>query len=339
MSEIRLAPRLAAGDAIGIFSPSCPATAWIPERTQLAIAYLEGHGHPVVRGSLTGKAEGYRSGGIAARAEELNELIRDPRVKCIMASAGGFVSNSILPHIDYEALRRCPKIVVGFSDVTAILLAVYAKTGLVTFLGPNLIPVFGEVPPYADESYDHFRAVAFGEYRLPHAFPVPRAWTEDSVGLEEAGVACEARANELVCVREGVAEGRLLGGNLNTLSGIFGSSYMPEIREGDILYLEENRGYPESIERSISMLELSGVFRRIGGLIFGKCADYDAHGIGKSFWEVSMETLGKYAFPILAEFDCAHTRPMLTLPIGCRVRLNARMSRVELLEDAVARRG
>jgi len=325
-----------AGDAIGIFSLSCPGTAWIPERTRLAIQYLENQGHPVVCGFLTGKSEGYRSGTISERAEELNELIRNPRVKCIMASAGGYVSNSILPYIDYEALQRHPKILVGFSDVTAILLAAYAKTGLVTFLGPNLIPVFGEVPPYSEESYAYFRQIAAGDYQLPHTFPVPGVWTEDSVGLEETGVACTARVNEVICVREGTAEGRLLGGNLNTLQGIFGSPYMPDIKEGDMLYLGKNRGYPESIERSISMLEISGVLQRISGLILGKCADYNAGGLNKSFWEVVMETVGKYSFPILAEFDCAHTRPMLTLPIGCRVRLNAGKKMVELLENATA---
>ncbi|MFA0349917.1 LD-carboxypeptidase, partial [Vibrio sp. 10N.222.55.C6] len=95
---------------------------------------------------LTGESEGYRSGSIQARAEELNQLIRDPDVRCIMSTIGGNNSNSLLSYIDYDALRDDPKIIVGYSDATALLLGIYAKTGLVTFYGPALVASFGEFP-------------------------------------------------------------------------------------------------------------------------------------------------------------------------------------------------
>lgn len=329
------APRLAEGDSIGIFSPSCAATSWIPERTRLAIDFLKARGHNVVCGPLTGKDAGYRSGTIQERAEELNALIRNPDIRCIMAAAGGFVSNSILPYIDYEALRRNPKIVVGHSDVTAVLLAVYAQTGLITFYGPNLISTFGEAMPYSGESYDFFRNIVFGLENLPYAYPMPPVWTEDSIGLEETDAACTVRKNQWVCVRSGCAQGRLIGGNLDTLYGIWGSAYMPEIRQGDILYLEEVCGDPQQTERAISHLALCGVFERASGLVLGKCADYRFTGSKKNFWEVAMETLDKYSFPILAEFNCGHTRPMHTLPIGCQVRLDAGKKQLLLMTNGV----
>lgn len=330
-----LLPRLSEDDAIGIFSPSCAATSWIPERTELAVRFMESRGHRVVCGNLTGKDAGYRSGSIKERAKELNALIRDPGIRCIMAASGGFVSNSILPYIDYEALRRDPKIIVGFSDVAAVLLAVYAKTGLVTFYGPNLIPTFGEAMPYSNESYDYFRDAVSGFINLPHSYPMPEYWTEDSVGLEEDDIQCTAVKNQWICAREGKAQGRLIGGNLDTLYGIWGSEYMPEIREGDILFLEESRGTPEKTERAISHLELCGVFEKISGLVFGKCADYKPGREGEKFHEPAMEILNKYKFPILAEFDCAHTKPMHTLPIGCTVELDAAEKRLSLLTPAV----
>ena len=335
MQKPILPPRLSPSDAIGIFSPSCPATAWIPERTQLAAEFLKKRGAKIVPGTLWGKEAHYRSGSIQERAEELNSLIRDPDIRCIMAASGGYVSNSILPYIDYEALRRDPKIIVGYSDVTTVLLAIYAKTGLVTFYGPNFISVFGEALPYSEQSHQYFQEIVSGKSKFPYSYEMPRFWTEDSVGLEEPEYECEARENQWISVRKGQIRGRLIGGNLNALDGIWGSPYMPEICDGDILYLEEKRKTPEQIEHAISHLELCGVFSKIGGLVFGKCQDYSPKGTGLTFWEATMETLDKYNFPILAEFDCGHTKPMHTLPIGCRVELDSEKKQLILLDAPV----
>lgn len=105
---------------------------------------------------------------------------------------------------------------------------------------------------------------------------------------------CTAVQNDWVCVRTGRVQGRLIGGNLDTLYGVWGSEYIPEIQKGDIIYLEENRGNPEKIERAISHLKLCGVFDRISGLIFEKSADYSHRGTGKKFWEAPMEILDEY---------------------------------------------
>jgi len=316
-------PYLQEGDTIGIFSPSAPATAWIPERTKLAVQYIEKCGFRVKHGSLSGRQAHYRSGRIRERAEELNELIHDPEVKCIMAASGGFVSNSLLPYIDYRAIEKDPKIFVGYSDVTAILLSIYAKTGLCTYYGPMLISTLGEEAPFSADSFEQFLRIAGGKINVPYAYEKPSFWTDDSVGMEEKGVHCQRHENEWTTVRKGRATGRLIGGNLNTLLGFFGTPYMPEIRKNDILMLEENRQTPESIERSMSLLKNAGVFEKIGGLIIGKCADYKPSGTGLRPWEVMMEMLEEYDFPILAEFDSCHTRPMLTMPIGAEISLDA----------------
>lgn len=122
------------------FSPSSAATAWAPNRFARAKAFLEGQGFRLKAGSLTGQQDNWRSGSIAARAEELNALIRDPEVRCIMSVIGGSNSNSLLPYLDFDALRRDPKIIVGYSDVTALLLGIHAQTGLVTFMARRWWP-------------------------------------------------------------------------------------------------------------------------------------------------------------------------------------------------------
>ena len=328
-------PRLQKGDTIGIFSPSVPASAWIPERTDRTVQLMEEQGYRIKPGSLFGCSDGYRSGSIRSRADELNCLIRDPEVKCIMAAAGGMVSNSILPYIDYAALRNHPKIMVGFSDITAVLLAVYAKTRLITFYGPNLISTFGEQPPFSLESLHYFEEIVCGRHRLPHVFPMPDQWTEDSIGLEE-NMPYTAYRNEWLTLRNGQAAGRLIGGNLNTMLGFFGTPFMPEIQEGDILFLEDVRHTPESIERSFSLLENAGVFDRIGGLLLGKHCDYKPRGSSLQPWEIPMEILCRHSFPILAQFDCSHTKPMLTLPLGAAICLDASRQNVTLLEQVVS---
>ncbi|MGL5329817.1 MAG: LD-carboxypeptidase, partial [Peptostreptococcaceae bacterium] len=115
------------GDNIGIFSPSTPITAKAPKRFKRGVEYLESKGFKIVEGSLTCKSDFYRLGSIKERAEELNNLIRNPEINCIMSTIGGMNSNSLLPYIDYEAFKNNPKPIIGYSDVSAILLGIYTK--------------------------------------------------------------------------------------------------------------------------------------------------------------------------------------------------------------------
>jgi muramoyltetrapeptide carboxypeptidase len=132
---------------IGVFSPSSPVSINALSRYNRAKAFLKQRDINIIEGGLTGKSDIYRSGTPKERAEELNELLRNPNVHIIMSTIGGTNSNSMLPYIDYEAFQNNPKIVIGYSDATAILLALYAKTGITTFYGPTLVPSFGEFEP------------------------------------------------------------------------------------------------------------------------------------------------------------------------------------------------
>lgn len=144
------------GDTIGIYSPSSPVTYTSPKRFERAKSYLLQKGFHILEGSLTGRYDYYRSGSIQERAKELNALIRNPNVSCIMSTIGGMNSNSLLPYIDYDAFQNNPKIMIGYSDATALLLGIYAKTGIPTFYGPALVPSFGEFEPFVDDTYKYF---------------------------------------------------------------------------------------------------------------------------------------------------------------------------------------
>lgn len=327
-----LAPKLKLGDTIAVFSPSSPATVTAAVRYHRGKAFLEGKGYRVLEGSRTGKRDFYRSGSIAERAQELNELIRNPDVRCIMAAIGGMNSNSILPYIDYAALKRDPKIIVGYSDVTALLLGIYAQIGLTTYYGPALVASLGEFPPYVDETWGYFENIAMGKAQPPHILPTPEFWTEEFIDWSAQDRSKAGRANHLITLQGGRAQGRIIGGNLNTMQGIWGTRYMPEIRQGDILFIEDSLKDAADIERSFSLLKLSGVFDRIGGLVLGKHEKFDDLGTGRMPHEILAEVMGAVDFPVLAQFDCCHTHPMLTLPIGAEALLDADAQSLTLLE-------
>lgn len=328
-----IAEKLKKGDGIGIFSPSSPATVFAKDRYERGKSYLKSKGFQIIEGSLTGKSDFYRSGSIQERADEFNELVKNKEVQCIMSSIGGMNSNSILPYIDYEAIKENPKIILGYSDVTAILLAIYEKTGLKTYYGPACVASFGEFPPFVDMTYDYFQDILVNRLDLPYEFKAPDFWTEEFIDWEKQDRSKVKYDNEIVVLKEGLAQGRLIAGNLNTMQGIWATDYMPRIKEGDILMIEDSLLDIATVERSFSLLKLSGVFDRIGGLILGKHEIFDDLGSGRKPYEVLLEVLGQYDFPFLAEFDSCHTHPMITMPIGSQVKLDATGKRVFLIEE------
>ena len=318
---------------IGVFSASSPISATVPVRYERGKKFLEGKGFRVFNGELYGKRDFYRSGTIKERANELNQLLYHDEIQIVMASIGGNNTNAILPYIDYEYLKKHPKIIIGYSDTTALILAIYAKTGLVTFYGPALASSFGELPPFVDLTYKNFEEMVCGNISIPYQYPMPAIWTDEFINWSEQDRGKEERENHWVCVNGGICRGRLIGGNLNTMEGFFGTEYMPEIKEGDILLLEDSLKDACTIERTFSLLKLAGVFEKVGGIILGKHEKFDDNGTGRKPYEILQEVLDGRKVPLLAEFDCCHTHPMLTMPIGCMVELNATEKKVTLMEE------
>lgn len=318
---------------IGVFSSSSPISATVPVRYNRGKEYLKSKGIVVVDGKLFGEQDYYRSGSIKERADEFNELLYNDEVQVVMASIGGNNTNSILPYIDYEYLKNHPKIIIGYSDTTALLLGIYAKTGLITFYGPALASSFGEFPPFVDWTFNNFKSVIFDDFTLPYTYKMPSVWTDEFINWSQQDRGKAEYKNSWVSVIPGICRGRLIGGNLNTMEGFFGTEYMPEIKKGDILFIEDSLKDACTIERSFSMLKLAGVFEKVSGIILGKHEKFDDNGTGRKPYEILLEVLGDCNIPFLAEFDCCHTHPMFTLPIGCEVELDATNKQLTLIEN------
>ena len=184
IKQTLLAPPLKTGDTIGFFSPSSPVTVTAPNRFNRAKSFLVNKGFHLKAGNLTGKSDFYRSGTIKERADELNALIRDPEVRCIMSTIGGSNSNSLLPYIDYQTLIQDPKIIIGYSDATALLAGIYARTGLVTFYGPALVASFGEFSPLVDETYHSFSEILMEPSNVPYCYTLPKEWTDERLNWD-----------------------------------------------------------------------------------------------------------------------------------------------------------
>lgn len=332
--EDQCLPQIKIGDTIGIFSPSASVTHWAPRRFERSKRFLEGKGFKILEGSLTGKHDGYRSGSIQERAEELNALIRDPEVRCIMTTIGGMNSNALLPYVDYEALKQDPKLITGYSDATALLMGIYAKTGIPVLYGPALVASFGEFSPFIDWTYGYFKDVAMErkDKALPHDLLMPEFWTDEFIDWETQDRSKEQRPNGWMALGEGVVSGRLMGGNLNTLQGIWGSSYMPEIKTGDILLIEDSLKDAATVERSFAWLHLNGIFDRVGAVLLGKHELFKDSGTGRQPYEILLEVLGDKKVPILVDFDCCHTHPMIALPLGAEVEVDLNQKSVAILK-------
>ncbi|WLR42570.1 LD-carboxypeptidase [Bacillus carboniphilus] len=323
------------GDQIGVITPSSPAPVMFEERYQRGLSQLRKMGFHIIEGTCTNKSQSYRSASIKERAEEMNQFIYNDEVKAIISTIGGYNSNSLLPYLDYNHLKAHPKIVMGYSDVTALLLAIYEKTGLTTFYGPAIVPSFGEFPEMFPKGREYFENVVMLKKNAPYSLEIPIEWTEEFLDWNT-----QEREKQMVentgwkTLRQGKAKGTLIGGNLNTMSGFFGSEYFPNLN-GAILFLEDSFKNMADQERSYSMLKISGVFDQIEGLIIGKHEHLNDQHAPFSHDELLLEIIGDVNVPILINVDIGHTFPSHVFPIGIKASMDAGKREIRFLENGV----
>lgn len=280
---------------IGLVSPASAPTP--RDKIEKSVAYLEKLGYRVTVGDHASAEYGYLAGTDPQRAADLNQMIRDPEVKAIFALRGGYGSPRILSLIDYASLRRLPKIISGFSDLTALQLALYRRCRIVTFSGPMPAVEFWKDPdPYTEENF----------WRL----------LTSSKKIGELRSAADL-------LEDGRGEGVMLGGNLSLVVACLGTRYLPAMRNS-ILVLEEVDEAPYRVDRMLMQLVNSGIAGRLSGLILGqftRCEPKDPSkphlAIGALFEEFAKRVPG----PVLANFQYGHVPKKVTLPLGLRAEI------------------
>jgi len=310
--------RLKAGDTVGLVAPANATFNTID--LDIARESLEALGLNVRVGSHLRDRHGYLAGRDRDRAADINGFFADDAVSAVLPIRGGWGSARLLPLIDYEAVRRNPKIVLGFSDVTALLVGLHAKTGLVTFHGPNGM---GRWDAF---SLDFVRRVLFDAEAVTFA-AAPRMNDRNTL------VPIEGRIRT---VTPGTARGRLIGGNLTVLSAIAGSDYLPDWDDA-ILFLEDVGEEIYRVDRMLTTLKLAGILDRIRGFIFGTCDECDpGSGFGAlTFEELWADHIAPLKVPAWAGATIGHGMPQWTLPVGGEVEIDASAGSIRMLAPAV----
>lgn len=312
-------PRLKTGDTVGIVSPA--GATFYREDLEIVMDAVRGLGLVPQPAPHTLDRYGYLAGRDRDRAADINQFFADSTVSALLPVRGDWGSARILPYLDYEVIYQNPKIIIGFSDLTALLLGITAQTGLVTFHGPNGLTA------WRPDQTQPFRQVLFeGQTLTFENVPLP----EDSDRLMQVKL-------RIRTITSGKAQGRLYGGNLSVLSGIVGSPYLPDLT-GAILFVEDIGEPTYRLDRMLTQLKLAGLLDQLAGFIFGQCTNCGpSGGYGAlTLEEVLQDHIAPLGIPAWSNAAIGHIEPIKTLPLGLEVAIDATTGQIEMLTPAIA---
>lgn len=334
--EILKPPRLKKGDLIGIAAPASPPSSY--KKLSTGIRYLEQLGYNVLLGKHLHDRRGYLAGSDEARARDLNDLFSNPKVKAIFMARGGYGSHRILSLLNYNIIKRNPKILVGYSDITALQLAIFKMTRLITFSGPMVATEFGDgLNGIAEEQCWQCLTSTrpLGVLKNPNQKklnPLNRGMRTGLRPPYSTSLSARRAVGGIVDRR-----GKLLGGNLSVVTALLGTSYFPPLKDS-ILVLEELEEPPYKIDRMLHHLKLAGVFSQSAGVVLGEftdCHPLDRKKPSLTLTQVFRDVFAPIHNPVLSGLHYGHVKGSVTLPLGIRTRLDATKGLLEFLESAV----
>ncbi len=261
----------------------------------------------------------YLAGSDEQRASDLNAMFADPEVDAIFCVRGGYGSGRLLRYLDYDTIAANPKILMGYSDITAILNAITLRTGLVTFHGPI--------------ASSNFTDYTLGQYHKVLVEPTANTLIGELPEFETRPGVVDWE-NRLTTIVPGVAEGRLMGGNLALLVTLLGTPFEP-VFEDAILFLEDVSEPPYSVDRMLTHLWMAGKLEQLAGIVLGKFTDTDYDGNTFSMEQVMIDRLEPLGIPVLRGAMIGHIDDKTVVPLGIRARLDASQGGLTLLETAV----
>lgn len=308
---IRKPAALKAGATLGIIAPASPCDD--SDSIARGKKILEDLGFRTVLAPNALQRDRYLAGTDRERIADLHKMFLDPRIDGILCLRGGYGTLRILSKINYYIIRRCPKILLGYSDITALQLAIWKKSGLVTFSGPMLATDFGLKP---------------GDFTLKHFYQAVTSY--HTLGLVPAAPGVKTHA-----IYPGRARGRLIGGNLSLVTATLGTPYEIDTR-GAILFLEEVGEEPYRVDRMLWQLFLAGKLHSAAGVIFGEFVDCEAADRSASFTcgDVIADMFTRLKIPCLYGLGPGHGAHKVTLPLGVRAVMDAGQCQLVISEPA-----
>lgn len=305
--------KLKPGDEIRVIAPSSSLSRVREDIYNHALSYLKSQGFQITFSKNSREFNEFMSSEVNSRVEDLHEAFRNKNVKMIITCIGGFNVNQILHHLDYDLIKANPKILCGYSDITALLHAIYAKTGLVTYHGP------------------HFSTFGFemeAEYTRKCFYDC--VMKEEPICLKPSET-----ATEYYVIQEGICEGAIVGGNLCTLNLLQGTPYMPDLKD-KVLFLEDDNimgdYFVYEFDRNLqSLLQTYGA-ESIKGIVFGRFEE--SCKMDKNMIQKIIKDKVAPHIPVIFGVDFGHVFPMITYPIGGKVRVEAKddKANIQILE-------
>lgn len=292
-------PRLKAGDTVGVLSPASPVNR---RKLNLGVLKLKKLGYKVIVGKNVFAKKGFLAGEDKTRARAVNAMFANPKIKAILSARGGYGTLRILDLLNYNLIRKNPKILLGFSDITALHLAIYKKCNLVTFHGPMVASDFSRLSEYNKNYF--LNAVSQTQ-------PIGKIQNSKKIGNWKV-------------ITPGRASGKILGGNLTLVCRLLGTAYEPDFY-GKILFLEDVNSEPYQIDSLLAQLQLAKVLDRIRGVILGEF--YDFRPGRAKFSKIALRKVFEDYFrhrpyPVIYPVSCGHGKDKITIPLGVQVTID-----------------
>lgn len=298
--------RLQHGATLGLIAPASPI--YSDREFNYMLSSLKALGYSLKLGKHVRDRKGYLAGEDVDRVSDLHAMFQDPEVDGIICIRGGWGSNRLLPLINFDLIKKNPKVFVGFSDITSLHLSILKKTGLVTFHGP-----VGK-SDWNTFTVDSWNSVLHNAEKAEFALP------EQEVGA--------------FTINGGTTSGKLLGGNLTVLTSMIGSEYLPDFKDA-ILFLEDVGEDVYRVDRMLTQLKLSGILQELNGFVFGKCTECGQNANSLSLKEVFDDHLKELHIPAFYGAMISHEEQNSTIPVGVKAQLNADEKTIILQESGV----
>lgn len=310
--------QLEEGDTVGLIAPGTNVSD--PDDIARAKEVLDYYGLKMKLGRNVLSGSGYKTRSEDERVSDIHDMFLDRDVKAVFCLRGGYGSIRLLDKIDYDMIKRNPKIFIGYSDITALHLAINKYSNLITFHGPVGLSRFTK---FTSDSFE--RAL----------------FDDDEIGeLNNPELKSNFRSiYPCRTIKQGIAKGEITGGNLSLISSLMGTKYEMDAK-GKILMIEEVGEQPYRIDRMLSQLKLAGKFDEASGVIIGKCSDCGPSGSQSSTWDLTLgqildDIFKDVTIPVFYGLLFGHTSDQLTLPFGLQAEMNANKHTLTINESGV----
>ncbi|WP_226642142.1 S66 peptidase family protein [Mesobacillus subterraneus] len=318
------APKLVPGDEIRVIAPSTSMIILKGAQVELSVERLTNLGFDVTFGKNAEAHDDFFSSSIAERIEDLHNAFADPNVKGILTAIGGYNSNQLLKYIDFDLIAANPKILCGYSDITALQLAIYQKTGLVTYSGPHFSS-FG-VKHGLEYTMESFLQAVTND--APYEVVPSATWSDDAWYLDQENRTFHEQNGYLI-LQEGEAEGKLIGGNLCTMNLLQGTEFMPSLKDSILFIEDDEESHSRSFDRDLqSLLHLPDA-DSIKALLIGRFQQ-NSNITEEALRKIISSKEELRNIPIIANVNFGHVQPFATLPIGATASVKSAAGQTEI---------